>query len=485
MADADVVVAMWGRYDCGDFAARVQPRIARHELGRRLPGVRVTTYTPTGWDEGTGRDAGEPSEPLGPPDGSRLDALAAAADVVLVGGGDITTGSREAMRFFVDGLGRTRERHHPVVWHAVGIGRAFTAAEAKRVTAASTARPYVAVRDDVSRRRLVDAGVEREVAVVPDPVFLLPRVVPEPVSAKRRSYLAVMGAFPREGGAIVVHGDRSLVDDVGPIAAAIEQFRDDEARPVVLLTMDDGDDAFADAFADHVAGRVDVYRLPGIASVEDITATVAAADVVVSSTFAGNAAAAALGRPHVVLDLGRDPSLAELAETLHRPEAHVTATAELVDALRYAVDKPPKADVVTRLQAAIDDHFDRVVAVITSSASSPSSSASSRRAEAELVALRRAHEQLGRRVVAERVAMADRVVDLEERLAAATASVQALESQAAWLVERVADTEKAVAWHTERRAAADAELKAIKATKTFRWTSQARAFWSRWQTRRR
>jgi phage shock protein A len=98
--------------------------------------------------------------------------------------------------------------------------------------------------------------------------------------------------------------------------------------------------------------------------------------------------------------------------------------------------------------------------------------------------VRRAHEQLARRAVAERVAMADRVVDVEEQLEIAAAATREMETHVAWLAERLAATQEAVAWHSERQAAAEAELRGMRETKIFRWTSPARDLWAWWRTRR-
>jgi polysaccharide pyruvyl transferase WcaK-like protein len=501
MADAERVVAMWGLSDIGDFGEQLHPRIARLELGRRLPRVQVRTYAPLGWDHPTPMDGGELAEPLGRHTPARLDELAASADAIVIGGGDLVctrdprlagrygitapeARALKASRFFIDGLGRARERSRPVMWHAVAVPDDLDAADAKRVAAAIADRPYVSVRDHTSRRRLEAAGVEREIAVVPDPTFVLPRLVPAAVLEKRLAYLKVMGGFPRQGGAVVVQGDRNLIDAAGAIAAALRELLAERAGlTVVLLEIGaDGDVEFADALTGHLGAPV--ARMVGNVGVEDIAATIAAAEVFVGSSFAGNVAAAAYGRAHVIVDLEATAPSADLAELLQRPEALVGEARRLGDALRFALEKPPRSDVVVRLQAAVDDHFDRLASVVAD-APTVTTPAAARSSAAELDAIRRAHAQLARRVVAERVAMADRVVDLEEHLGAVNASVQALESQAVWLVDRLAATEQAVAWHAERRAAADAELKAIKETKTFRWTSQARAYWSRWNTRRR
>jgi polysaccharide pyruvyl transferase WcaK-like protein len=494
---AGPVVALWGTFDVDNFGDHLFPRIARMELDRR--GCRIRTYAPMGWAHPTHMDGGDPSEPLGAYEPSRLDRLAAVNDAVLVGGGEIIHMRDEllaphygvtaeearklgASRFFIEGLGPAREQACPLLWHAVGIPFDASPSEAACLATAVADRPYVAVRDEVSRRRLAAAGVERNIAVVADSGFLIPRLLRPEVLEKRLAYLRVMGWFPADGPVVVVQGNRDLTRFAGDIATALRALTAE--RPELTITLLEtgnghGDHEFAEALSHHLEGKV--ARMPSSTGIEDIAAAIAAAELFVGISFHGNVTAAAFGRPHVILNLNGQSKLDGLANALHAPERLVVGVDSVADAMRRNIDQGPRPDVVRALQAGIDEHFDRVAdiadrsAVARGGAGRPATVT-----DPEVAALRWAHDRLTRRIVAERVAMADRVVDLEQRLAGAAADTIAADARATHLANVLDATEAAVAFHEAERAAIEAELQALHETKTLRWTAPIRNVWADW-----
>ena len=147
--------------------------------------------------------------------------LAAAADAVVVAGTDVLTtddaalgadyglSPAEAHRrrlsgFFLEGP----QPNTPMAWSAVGVPFDFGEADASRLRGALRDPSYLSVRDDVSRRRLAQAGIERDVTVVPDPVALASRVFEPAALARRLDYLRFMEWFPREGPPVVVQGEQ-------------------------------------------------------------------------------------------------------------------------------------------------------------------------------------------------------------------------------------------------------------------------------------
>ncbi|MCU1463363.1 MAG: hypothetical protein JWO37_3438 [Acidimicrobiales bacterium] len=491
---------MWGTFDVDNFGDQLFPRIARMELARR--GCRIRTYAPMGWAHPIAMDGGDPSEPLGAYEPDRLDALAVATDAVLVGGGEIIHTSDEllasrygigvaearelqASRFFIDGLGHQREKACPVLWNAVGVPFDVDPDDAPRIADSLAGRPYVAVRDELSRRRLEAARVEHEIDVVADSGFLIPRLLSKTLLEKRLRYLRVMGWYPADGPVVVVQGNRHLVDFSAAIAdslLALTAERPDLTIALLETGRGQGDHEFAEALSHHLEGKV--ARMPGATGIEDVAAAIAAAEMFVGISFHGNVTAAAYDRPHVILNLNCQSKLAGLADAVERPACLVDDVADLTDAMRRTMDRPPRSDVMPRLQAGIDKHFDRVAAIADASAAARRDLHRPRAATtAEVVALRRAHERLSQRIVAERVAMADRVVDLEQELAVAADETAAAAARASDLADLLELTQAAVAFHEARWAGVDAELQALHDTKTLRWTAPIRHMWADWLRR--
>ncbi len=112
-------------------------------------------------------------------------------------------------RWFIEVLGAA-EATCPVVWHAPGVPADLDDGDAERVRAAVAGRAVVAVRDELSRARLEAAGVEREIAVVPDSALLLPRVLTPATLAGHRERLRADDRYPADGPVVVVQGNHTM-----------------------------------------------------------------------------------------------------------------------------------------------------------------------------------------------------------------------------------------------------------------------------------
>src|SRR5918999_1631630 len=223
---ADTRVALWGTFDVDNYGDHLFPRVANHELSRR--GVAVDTFSPYGRLHPTPLDGGRAAEPLGPWSPERARELAAAHQLVVVGGGelihlndpllarvyDTTPDELRRMapsRWFVEGLGPELEAGCPVVWHGVGVPCAPDEEEARRLRAALAGRSYVTVRDRYSAQRLADAGVDQPVEVVPDSALLVNRILPQAALSDRLDGLRGRSGYPRAGTTPVLLQGRDLL----------------------------------------------------------------------------------------------------------------------------------------------------------------------------------------------------------------------------------------------------------------------------------
>ena len=157
---APVRIGVLGTFDVDNYGDHLFPRVAAHEFGRRLPEAVVTAYSPYGRLHPTPLDDDRAAEPLGPWSPERAAELAAAHDLLVIGGGELihlndpllapvygtTPDELRRMapsRWFVEGLGPELEAHCPVAWHGLGVPWAPGEEEAGRLRAALAARPYV------------------------------------------------------------------------------------------------------------------------------------------------------------------------------------------------------------------------------------------------------------------------------------------------------------------------------------------------------
>ena len=372
-------IALWGTFDVDNYGDHVFPRVAVHELRRRLPGAAVDVFAPYGWLHPTRLDDGIRVSPLGAWSPERAGWLASAYDAVVVGGGEIIhlndpllapvygvdpaeITHRAPSRFFVEAVGPEPERRCPVAWNAVGVSVEPAGEQAQRLRAALARRRYVAVRDRCSAERLRRAGVERDIAVVPDSALLLDRVLPPGVVRRRLERLRADGAYP-PGPALAVQGCDLLMPHLHGIADALRHWVAAQPRPLDVLALETGrcrgDTAFAAALVERLA-PARVWRLPPSSGVEDLAAAVAGAGVFVGSSLHGAITALVYGRPFVLMNLAAESKLDGFADLTGLEACVAHDVAALPAVLDHAVAGPAGGALLPGLQRRIDDHFDRI-----------------------------------------------------------------------------------------------------------------------------
>ena len=452
-------VALWGTFDVDNYGDHLFPRVAVHELGRRLPGVVVDAYSPYGWLHPTGLDDGRAAAPLGPWTPERARQLAAAHHLVVVGGGELIhlhdpllaavyeTSIDELRRmapsrFFVEGLGPELEADCPVVWHGVGVPWAPGAEEAERLKGALAGRPYVTVRDRHSAQRLAEAGVDRPIEVVPDSALLIDRILPPGSLRARLDGIRAEGHYPGPARpALVVQGCDLLQPHLDAVVAAMERWRAARPVPPEVVVVETGrcrgDGPFADALERALAPQK-VWRLPVGAAVEDLAAAIAGGEVFLGSSLHGAITALAYGRPWVLLNLIDDAKLDGFGDLTGLDHCVVHAAGEIPGALDRAENGPVPPGLLADLQARIDRHFDRLAALAAEQAA--------------------ARPEVAADPSLDAYAVADHLARLRAEL----------------------DTVRAELAETGRRAGeAERELTALQATRTFRLLAPARELYGR------
>jgi hypothetical protein len=152
----------------------------------------MSRYSPHGWRRPAVTDGGLVAEPFAEPE--RM----AAAATLTVSCPSFPVGEALPLDYpaglFTTGLGAELESTHPVVPFAITVADPVPA---ELVDLANRA-PFVTVLDDVSRERLLGAGVTRDVVVVGHPALLLDRVVDLGSLPERVAQLRQLGVLPAE-----------------------------------------------------------------------------------------------------------------------------------------------------------------------------------------------------------------------------------------------------------------------------------------------
>ena len=372
-----VRIGLWGTFDVEHLGDCLVPRVLGAELARRLPDADLRPASPLGYVGLNRYEVDPPAAPLGAWSEERVDELARAIDLLVIGAGSIVHGDDARLapwyglsadrlernapsRFFIEGVGK-HEVDVPTAWFSVEVERAAPPELEARWREALATRALVAVRDEPSREALTDAGVERPVDVVPDPTFLLPRTLPAPALSARIDRLRDLGAYPA-GEALVVQGGAGELEHVEAFAAAVSAIA--AARSLTPLIVEaepvHGDRAFADALARLLPSAL---RLPADAVVDEVVAAVAWSAGVVGRSRSLHVTAAAYDRPAVLLDLDDAPRFADLVWRMGAPERRVRSPDAIVDAYEAVLERGSIAEPVRRVVAALDDGLDALAAL--------------------------------------------------------------------------------------------------------------------------
>lgn len=467
-AASTCIVGLAGTFDVASYGDQLLPRLAERELGARLPLAEFRRFAPFGWEHPTVMDGGMMAEPLGRPTAQRRAELADQLDALVIGGGELIhdrddllaakyradaeeTIERAPTRWFIEGVGPELEPRCPTLWHGVGVPGDLSGETAARVCRSLAGRAYVSVRDERSLARLVAAGAEGAISIVPDSGFLVPRLFPLPVLQRRRALHHMMGWLP-VGDYVVVQGNRSILNQVGQLCSALHTVLDRHPG-LSLVTLEtgpgDGEAAFSAAVR---AAMVGVCSMPEALVPEDVASVIEGARGVVSISMQASITAMAFQRPTVIANLGGRSNLTALAELVSPMATCITDITELPAALHKALGVPCDGRLVRELQADIDRHFDRMAEVIEQSSSTGGDVQRAQRRSsvvaAELGALRRAHAVRGRQLSAERMG---RAITLD----AERAALDALRSGLAAADERLVEFHEN---HAEFAAAAQNQL---------------------------
>lgn len=431
---ASCSIGVLGTFDTDLFDDALAPRVLRRELRARLPGARIITFAPYGALRPTPRDGGEPAEPLGRWSPDRAAAVRAGLDCVLVSRTDpFPDGDRLARSYGVDRA--ALDELDLEGWFIDGPGEASG-----------------------DRCPVITLGS--------DPVVLAPRLFSPDLLTKRLEYLWLMGWYPREGAAVVVEGDETLLPIVPRLAAELCKFVASESDLKVVLAElgSPGDADFASELAAELPPECR-YRLPGFAGIEDIAAAIANSAFVAARSGRVGLVAQAYGRPWVALDPKACPTSAHF-ERARRAEVAPAAGPSLA--------------------ARADAELDRIAevartAALTHRQKEASMAETQRLSETEeaLGHLQVAHEARSRRLATERMVFANHLHKAEAEIGRLKDEVARLREEVTHAESRAAEAEAGTRAEAAARLAAQEELSALRATRTFRYTAELRSVYGR------
>lgn len=475
--DVPCRIGVWGTFGSGRFGDALLPQILRHELSARLPAADVRVATPSGRPPSE-RDHGDRIADLGLWSEERANELAAQLDCAVVAGATLFA-EPAGEHFLVEGpIAAPGEPQCPLVWFAVDLPPALTAEQQARLAAVAPSRHTSTTTDPASSLHLLEAGAT-EVGVVADACLLASRLWAPELLAKRLDYLRLMGWYPREGAPLLVECGVVPEGGVAALAAEITAFLGDHPGMGTVLAdtgLPGGDAASIHALAAALqeAGLPEGswHHLPAYASLEDVGAAIAACGAFAAGVLRSAVVARSFGRPAALIaDPDGPPNPQEddggLAAALRRAMAgpawagHLAAEVERLDAALDGVALAAATAARHRQAPAISDE-DRLSGL-----------------EEQLAALEVAHEARSKRLATERMVFANQLHKAEQEIGALKAEAARLREEVSSALAKLSEADRALHAEAVGRAAAQAELIGLRATRTFRYTAELRSVYGR------
>lgn len=377
MSDAGAIVEHWGTFEVANFGDLLYPAVVEPYIAAR--GASTRLVGPFGGTAPMG--AGRIVRRAVRHNEAGFWTQADVVDAIVLGGGDLI----HAGDFLASAAGRAERVDawsfsvesgllatvRPFAWNGVGVPFDIPSEHAPLLREVCASIDLLSVRDERSRTRLEAAGVDRDIAVVPDTGALASDVISEPVRALAVEELRRSGRLPRAGvPTAVVHMSFARPGVIAELAGALDEVRSHHPHlEVVFLELGPahGDALVHRAVADRLGGRVWLVEQP---TLTQATAVLAAGDVIVSTSYHATLVGATFGVPTIAFfhDVYRPSKQTEVARSLGREAWLLDRPSAIAVALDAALrgdgaqDPAVVADLMTRARS----HLSTMVDVVTS-----------------------------------------------------------------------------------------------------------------------
>jgi polysaccharide pyruvyl transferase WcaK-like protein len=371
------VIAHFGGYDVENYGDLLFPAILEYRLADL--GHEFVHASPRGGPPVWGDCL--PTVPA-----ETVDDRASSLAAVVVGGGHIIHASSTPLEDYNTGglssivaypslwLGAAHtavQRDIPLCWNAPGVPQDFSPVGARLVEWASSVTDYLAVRDQTSHARLINAGVSTPVHVVPDTALEVSRLWP-------RDDLASIfaDAFHSRGHdvphrAAVIHLNRRFVgNDPELLAAHVDRIaRQLDATPILLaIGPCHGDDRLQRDVGQSMKVHPLVIDRPR--SLREVAACIAHAQVYLGSSMHGMVTACSYGTRGMLIVPGTAATIGKFEGLLDR--FHLTQwIAETLDEIEERLSELMSAPidqwsrVLPTAMPILDEHWTRLRSHLT------------------------------------------------------------------------------------------------------------------------
>lgn len=350
----NIKIQNWGTFDVSNYGDLIFPLILDFEIKKRISEIDITLYSPQG-----GQFEPEPHRWV-----KRIIRIEEEGffneilnyQGIVLGGGDIIRFDDSAMvsvygisqqqaekersyRVFIEDLGKLSSLI-PVMWNSVGIPFEFDDKQAFLLRKNIENISYISVRDDLSKKKLIDAGLDKEIYVVPDTAFLVARYYPKSNLTDIHRVLIENNEFPGCGKVLCFQVSYDAMRYLKELVIAIVQLLGIEPDiEIVFLPIGlcHNDQLVLKELQEEIPKET--FLVTGNTDIKKIAAVIAYSDYFAGTSLHGNITAYAYGVPHLFMNFSNLEKLKGNAIIMGSEQSVVTQAGMLETSLFKLIKK--------------------------------------------------------------------------------------------------------------------------------------------------
>ncbi|MBD2454932.1 glycosyltransferase [Nostoc sp. FACHB-87] len=373
----------WGTFDVSNYGDLLFPLILDSELKKRISGIDITLYSPKGGQF-------EPELNRTVKRIIRIEEEGFFNQIlnyrgIILGGGDIIRFDDAAMvpiyeisqelaeqersyRVFIEDLAKLSQ-FIPVIWNAVGIPFEFDEKQSSLVRRSIDKITYISVRDDLCKQKLIEAGINKEIHVVPDTAFLISRYYPKSILEDTHKRLIQTKQFPGFGKVLCLQVSYASIQNIEELITAINSIilTKPELEIVFLpIGLCHNDQLILRKLQEGITKRT--FLLEGNIDIKMIASVIAHSDYFAGTSLHGNITAYSYGIPNLLLNFSNLEKLKGVAMIMCIENIIITTPKILKSSLLNLIQQQKQDNSnLSRIFTKIDKHFDRVAEILQTS----------------------------------------------------------------------------------------------------------------------
>lgn len=366
----------WGTFDVSNYGDLIFPLILDFEIKKRIPEIDITLYSPQGCEF-------EPEPNRCVKRITRIEEEGFINNIlnykgIVLGGGDIIRFDDSAMvsvygisqqqaeqersyRVFIEDLGKLSSLI-PVMWNSVGIPFDFDDQQAFLLRKNLEKISYISVRDDLSKKKLIDAGLEKEIYVVPDTAFLVARYYPKSNLADIHRVLIEKNEFPGYGKVLCFQVTYDAIRYLKELVIAISKLIEIEPDiEIVFLPIGlyNNDQLILKKLQEEIPKKT--FLVDGNIDTRKVAAVIAYSDYFAGTSLHGNVTAYAYGVPHLFMNFFNLEKIKGNAIIMESEQSVINEFSMLETSLLKLIKQHKDWDrPLSKLIKKIDAHFDNI-----------------------------------------------------------------------------------------------------------------------------